>query len=313
MSRSEQVFHAGELILQNRAGVAPSYRERVAHAIRPQMPQQHRDFFESLPVLFLGLLDARGRVWATPAVGEVGFLRSRDPGHLAVGARPVLGETLWLDVRAGAKVGAVGMEMASRRRNRMNGTITAVNGEGFEIAVDLSFGNCPQYIQTRDLVWPANPPAPEAVALPDWESQSRALVAQADTFFIASRAAEMSARPIDGVDASHRGGRPGFLTINDDSSLSFPDFAGNRFFNTLGNIEADGRVGLFIPDFKSGAGVFVTGLATVDWRPDRVSHFKGAERIVDVQPEEIWYCTHALPGPAPLVSTWPLLAETGVW
>ncbi|MFY1706072.1 pyridoxamine 5'-phosphate oxidase family protein [Tritonibacter scottomollicae] len=313
MTRAIQVFHTGELALQHRAGVPASYRDRVAHAIRHEMPQQHRDFFESLPVLFLGLLDARGQVWATPAVGEVGFLRSRDPGHLSVGARPQLGESLWLDVRPGAKVGVVGMELSSRRRNRMNGTIHAVNGEGFEIAVDLSFGNCPQYIQTRDLLWPANPPAPEATALADWDARSRALVARADTFFIASRAAEMSDNPTDGIDASHRGGRPGFLTINADSSLSFPDFSGNRFFNTLGNIEADGRVGLFIPDFSSGAGIFVTGLATVDWHPDRVSGFKGAERIVDVQPEEIWYCEHALPGPAPLVSSWPMLAETGVW
>ncbi len=313
MSRVNHVFHAGELILQRRAGVAESYRERVAHAIRSEMPQQHRDFFESLPVLFLGLLDARGQVWATPAVGEVGFLRARDPRRLAVGARPVLGDTLWLDVRPGAKVGVVGMELSSRRRNRMNGTIRAVNSEGFEIAVDLSFGNCPQYIQTRDLLWPANPPAPVATALPDWDTRSRALVAQADTFFIASRAAEMSDDPADGIDASHRGGRPGFLTINADGSLSFPDFSGNRFFNTLGNIEADGRVGLFIPDFSSGAGIFLTGLATVDWTPDRVALFQGAERIVDVQPEEIWYCDHALPGPAPLASSWPMLAETGVW
>jgi len=313
MTRATQVFHTGELALQARAGVPASYRDRVAHALRFEMPQQHRDFFESLPVLFLGLLDARGQVWATPAVGEVGFLRSRDPGRLQVGARPVLGETLWLDLRPGAKVGAVGMELTSRRRNRMNGTIRTVNGEGFEIGVDLSFGNCPQYIQTRDLTWPANPPVPEPVALPEWDAASCALVARADTFFIASRAAEMTQNPADGVDASHRGGRPGFLTVNADGSLSFPDFSGNRFFNTLGNIAADGRVGLFIPDFSTGAGIFVTGLASVDWTPERAGQFKGAERIVDVQPEEVWYCEHALPGPAPLVNSWPMLEETGIW
>ena len=96
MTRATQVFHTGELALQTRAGVPASYRDRVAHAIRHEMPQQHRDFFESLPVLFLGLLDARGQVWATPAVGEVGFLRSRDPGHLSVGARPQLGKAFGL-------------------------------------------------------------------------------------------------------------------------------------------------------------------------------------------------------------------------
>ncbi len=313
MSRATQVFHPGELALQARAGVAPSYRDRVAHAVRFEMPQQHRDFFESLPVVFLGLLDARGRVWATPAVGEVGFLRSPDPGHLWVGARPVLAETLWLDLRAGAKVGVLGIALSSRRRNRLNGTIRAVNAEGFEIAVDLSFGNCPQYIQTRELIWPARPPAPVAVVLSEWDATARALIARADTFFVASRAAELTDDPADGIDASHRGGRPGFLTVNADGSLSFPDFSGNRFFNTLGNIAADGRVGLCIPDFATGAALFLTGRASVDWTSDRVARFAGAERIVDVVPEEIWFCAHALPGSAPLTSRWPLLDETGTW
>lgn len=318
MSRASHVFHTGELAQQARAQVPAAYREKVAHAIRSEMPQQHRDFFESLPVLFLGLLDARGRVWATPAVGEVGFLRSRDPQSLSVAARPVLGETLWLDLRPGAKVGAVGMELTTRRRNRMNGTVKSVNPAGFEIAVDLSFGNCPQYIQTRCLHWAKEPPRPEARPMqadgPDgWEARARQIVAGADTFIIASRAAEMSDRAADGVDASHRGGRPGFLGLNSDGSLSFPDFSGNRFFNTLGNIAADGRVGLFIPDFVTGAAVYLTGLASVDWSPERARGFAGAERIIDVEPEEIWICEHALPGTAALTSVWGPLTETGTW
>ena len=51
MSRASHVFHTGELAQQARAQVPDAYREKVAHAIRSEMPQQHRDFFESLPVL----------------------------------------------------------------------------------------------------------------------------------------------------------------------------------------------------------------------------------------------------------------------
>ncbi|OIQ31282.1 MAG: pyridoxamine 5'-phosphate oxidase [Alphaproteobacteria bacterium MedPE-SWcel] len=313
MSRARHVFHSAELALQARAGVPQSYTEKVARALRSEMPRHHRDFFESLPVVFLGVMDARGRVWATPAVGQPGFLRAREPEVLSVAGRPVLGRTLGLDLRRGAKIGVLGMELVSRRRNRMNGTIRSVNAEGFEIAVDLSFGNCPQYIQTRQLDWPTAGPTAEARLTGDWDAATRAIVARADTFFIASRAAEMSDSPVDGVDVSHRGGRPGFVTVNADGTLSFPDFSGNRFFNTLGNIAADGRVGLFIPDFSTGAGVFVTGLASVDWTSDRIARFAGAERIVDVVPDEIWLCAHALPGPAPLVERWALLQETGIW
>ncbi|MCE9682658.1 pyridoxamine 5'-phosphate oxidase family protein [Halomonas sp. M5N1S15] len=79
----------------------------------------------------------------------------------------------------------------------------------------------------------------------------RRIVESADTFFIASRAASPLEGGSAGIDASHRGGRPGFLDTNDDGSLSFPDFSGNRMFNTLGNIESDGRVALFVPDFET--------------------------------------------------------------
>ncbi|GGE89621.1 pyridoxamine 5'-phosphate oxidase family protein [Stappia taiwanensis] len=92
----------------------------------------------------------------------------------------------------------------------------------------------------------------------------RRIVASADTFFIASCAE-------GGADVSHRGGAPGFLRLRGDGALCFPDYAGNRFFNTLGNIGASGRAGLFIPDFASGDALLLTGTAGVDWSPARVA------------------------------------------
>ena len=76
-------------------------------------------------------------------------------------------------------------------------------------------------------------------------ADDKELIARADTFFIATAVA-------DGADVSHRGGKPGFLRLEEDGALSWPDYAGNNFFNTLGNIEANSAAGLLIPDWETG-------------------------------------------------------------
>jgi hypothetical protein len=65
----------------------------------------------------------------------------------------------------------------------------------------------------------------------------------ADTFFVAS------AHPEQGVDASHRGGLPGFVQVLDQHRLRIPNFLGNSMFNTLGNFVSYLDAGLVFLDF----------------------------------------------------------------
>ena len=311
MTTAFSPFHSGEIEAQQRAGVEAD-AAAGGQFIRNHMPEQHRAFFAALPYLVVASGDDAGQPWVTILEGQQGFVTSPDAAHLSIAARPGPDDPLAAALGPGSAIGLLGIELSTRRRNRLNGTVSA-NGDGLQIAVRQSFGNCPQYINERGWSRVGRNAEPASRASDRLDAVQMTRIGKADTFFIGSGHAADGRDASDGFDASHRGGRPGFLTINADGSLSFPDFSGNRFFNTLGNIEADGRVGLFIPDFSSGAGIFLTGLATVDWTPDRAARFQGAERIVDVQPEEIWYCDHALPGPAPLASSWPMLAETGVW
>ncbi|WP_424931004.1 pyridoxamine 5'-phosphate oxidase family protein [Amaricoccus macauensis] len=314
MTDLETSFHAGELAVQRRAEVPFAKTEMASTFIRPAMPQQHRDFFESLPILFLGGLDRRGRVWATAAMGSPGFIGSPSPRTMTLGALPVLAGELDLSLDVGAKIGAVGIELATRRRNRVNATVRQAAGGGLALTVDQSFGNCPQYIQIRQPAWDDHDlSAIIARRLSGLDEPARDIIARADMFIIASRSRALSDDPRSGVDASHRGGRPGFLGQNPDGTLSFPDFSGNRFFNTLGNIEDDGRVGLFIPDFTTGSALLLTGRASVDWNGARVAAFEGAERIVDIRPEEVWMAEHVLPARTALIEAWPPLKGTGTW
>jgi hypothetical protein len=102
-------------------------------------------------------------------------------------------------------------------------------------------------------------------------------VATADTFFIASY------HPINGADASHRGGRPGFVKVRDATTLIWPDYAGNGLFNTLGNIVEYPRVGLLFVDFASGRTLQVAGIAQIDWDITHAAGLPGAERVVEYQ------------------------------
>lgn len=314
MKKIPDVFHIGERAVQARADVPDTWLKQTESFVRTEMPQQHRDFFESLPMLFMALLDRNGRPWCVPAVGAPGFVVSPAPDRLELRGTPVLSNELGLVRSTGASVGIVGIDLNSRRRNRMNGRVQHTSDGTVTIQVDQSFGNCPQYIQTRALTaaWD-EPKAANGRRTTLRDPEVRRIVGAADTFFIASRAAGALDGGSAGIDASHRGGRPGFLGINDDGSLSFPDFSGNRFFNTLGNIESDGRVSLFVPDFETGDAVLLTGRAAIDWNSDRVESFEGAERIVDVAPEEIWHVTSALPVAASAPEPWPGLDSTGTW
>lgn len=314
MQQTHSIFHDGERAVQARAEVSGEWLKQAESFVRSGMPQQHRDFFEHLEMLFLGLLDSDGRPWCVPVLGPQGFLVSPDPETLEIHRNPVLGCELRLDCSPGASIGVLGIDLSNRRRNRLNGRIQHTPTGGMTIRVDQSYGNCPQYIQTRQL--PAGQDAPTAVGRLRGcitDPEVRRIVEAADTFFIASRAAGFLDGGSAGVDASHRGGRPGFLGINGDGTLSFPDFSGNRFFNTLGNIESDGRIGLFVPDFETGEAIVLTGRASIDWNPERIRLFEGAERIVDVVPEEIWHASSVLPVIGPVSEQWPGLAATGTW
>ena len=51
------------------------------------------------------------------------------------------------------------------------------------------------------------------------------------------------------MNASHRGGPPGFVEVVDDRTLRIPDYVGNSMLNTLGNLTVNPHAGLVVLDF----------------------------------------------------------------
>ncbi len=299
-----QPFHRDELTAQTLAGQRPG----VAH-IRPFMPDQHRAFFTLLPYMFIATADERGWPVASVLTGTPGFVQSPDPVTLRLDALPDASDPAAVGLAVGRDVGLLGLDLTTRRRNRANGRVTTVDAQGLDVRVTQSFGNCAQYIQTRQPTAATRPAAP-VEAFHGLDDAARAQIAAADTFFIASRS-RPEVESDGGLDMSHRGGRPGFVGVH-GNTLAIPDFRGNRFFNTLGNLLGDPRAGLLFIDFATGDLLQLQGRAEIDWTLGDTGP-AGAERLWRVKVERGWRRRGAFPFAWTFGDYAPTTLRTGVW
>ena len=299
-------FHPDELEAQARAGQAAA-----GAGIRDFMPDQHRRFFGQLPFAVLGTHDRMGNPWAAIVSGAPGFVSSPDPKILQIGAYPLEGEPAAEGIALGKRIALLGIELPTRRRNRMNGIIVDLDVSGFTVAVEQSFGNCPQYIQRRD--YGRRRPAwfPEIVPIAIDDGWAGEIIGRADTAFVASATPPGKAVRGGGVDVSHRGGRPGFIRVAPDGTLEIPDYRGNRYFSTLGNLATYPKAGLLIADFATGDLLQIAGAAEIVWEGRAFDNFPGAERLCRLRPSRALRLRGAFPLELGAPEFSPLLAETG--
>ena len=296
MSTTDSPFHPGERAVQARFGLQEKMDMIGRKIIRPYMPDQHRSFFAQLPTFFLGWRDDDGWPWATVLTGTPGFLSTPSETELRIETLPAAGEPFRDTLRKGRRLDGLGLEFETHRRNRVNGFVQSLDENGFSLTVEQSFGNCPQYIQTRNTAArPTETPSAPAETFAELEAADVVAIQAADTFFIASSAGDGDGTPATGADVSHRGGLPGFVRVNADGAIEFPDYAGNRQFQTLGNIEATGRAGLLFMEFTSGDLLRLTGNAEIIWEGPRVDALPGAERVVRIVPNKGHRLKNALP------------------
>ena len=228
-------------------------------------------FLAAQPMLVLGSWDGQRGAWPTLVMGAPDFAKTLDGTQVLLDMTAACADPddrLWDNLQSNGLISLLAIELATRRRLRINGHVTPRPGtslarSAFAVTVDQAYPNCPKYIQRRtvqiDHLNSATSPVHQGTALNDEQVK---LIAGADTFFVAS------VHPSSGTDVSHRGGTPGFVKIESSCCLRIPDYLGNSMFNTLGNIHVTGFAGLLFVDFTTGRQLQIIGDASIDWSTD---------------------------------------------
>lgn len=95
-------------------------------------------------------------------------------------------------------------------------------------------------------------PAPEGFG-----EREAAFISMRDSFYMATVSE-------DGWPyIQHRGGPRGFLKVLSDSRLGFADYRGNRQYVSVGNLQTEQRVSLFLMDYPNRARLKLLGRAKV--------------------------------------------------
>lgn len=276
-------FHAGEIAMQLRTGERAIAAAR-ASLIRDRLGDAANAFVRSQGLVAAAAVAPGGTLWASLWCSAPGFLSSSADGdslevryhldeHSIDPVRPI--------VRPNEPLGLLVIDLATRRRLRINGVVGHVGGAGFGMCIRETFGNCPKYVQRRLCTdapgaSPHDPaPVQQGMTLDD---ERRRFIARVDTLFVASVHGER------GIDASHRGGPPGFARVVDDRTVRIPDYPGNSMFQTFGNFDLDPRCGFAFVDFERGRVLSATGRALTEFGVDDATHPTGGTR-------RYWSCT----------------------
>ncbi|KAK2002310.1 oxidoreductase FAD-binding domain-containing protein [Colletotrichum falcatum] len=314
MPASTIEFHPGEVALHDllqiprrsnptAAGLPPSYGARIAAS----------------PLVALGTLDTQGRPWTTLWGGKRGAV-ARPIAEDVLGVRgrvdvtddPVL-SALWgvseegtglkeeivqpgLEAGGGKPVAGLGLDLITRDRVKFAGRMVAGAVDGGEvqmaIQVEESLGNCPKYLNTKDVT------ARDSIGkgrvergLPLGEGALE-VIRRADMMFLTS-AHDAS------MDTNHRGGSRGFVRVvsNDEDGVEiiYPEFSGNRLYQTLGNLKLNPLAGIAIPDFETSDILYLTGSASILIGQDAAAYLPRTKLAVKITVSAAVFVESGLP------------------
>ncbi len=282
-------FHSGELAVQTKVGVQAN-ADRLVHLLDGVIKPAAQTFLQQQSWAIASSVDTNGHVWASPLTGAPGFVQPLTDHSIQINAVPIAGDPLGAALQSGNAMGLLVIDLATRRRLRLNGTLAIQPDGAIQLHTKQVYFNCPQYIQLRHLETPAIAPVGlgEAIVNSALSPSQQQWLAQVDTFFIAS------SHP-DGADVSHRGGNPGFVQVVNANKLVFPDYAGNNMFNTLGNLFQQPQAGLLFLDFEQGNTLQLTGTTQIVWDSEALAAFAGAQRLIEFELSQAIATTNAMP------------------
>lgn len=252
----DNVFHDGEKRVQQLAGRAmnPASASRM---ISRSIIGGAINFIEKQPMFVASTVDNNQNVWTSLLIGDYGFVKVPSPEGISINTDMIYSDkedVLFDNISNGSEMGTLFIELSSRRRFRINGT-TSINGGQIDLSVVESYANCPQYIQQRVISKPASfgQVAGNKLHGNELTEELKQWVSNADTLFVGTQSAGGR------MDASHRGGAPGFIEVIDSNTLKIPDYKGNNLFNTFGNMMENANAGLLLVDFDNKSTLQLTG------------------------------------------------------
>ncbi|MCQ8105713.1 pyridoxamine 5'-phosphate oxidase family protein [Methylomonas sp. SURF-2] len=122
----------------------------------------------------------------------------------------------------------------------------------------------------------------EMIVLAEISDEHKAFIESRDMFFLST--VDHRGYPT----CSYKGGAPGFLRVLDNKTLAFPSYDGNGMFLSLGNIQANNKIGMLLIDFETPHRVRIHGCAGIDKQDPLMGEFPGAALIARVTVTEIF-------------------------
>ncbi|KAK7535276.1 oxidoreductase-like protein [Phyllosticta citribraziliensis] len=276
-------FSEGERRIQRLMN--PSLRE-MDNPTAPTLTHQAAFALNNFPLIALGALDSQNRPWTTLLGGSPPLAQPLGDSLVGVQAKvnaesdPVI-EALFdgkqrqekgqvtRDDAPGKMIGGLPINLDTRKRVKVFGRLVArkllqdtederVGNVQLFFNVEQSLGNCPKYLNSKQIV-PATP-SPHVVSTGSILSpEARELIQKSDLFFISS------SNSTTDMDTNHRGGPPGFVRItqskdSETATIVYPEYSGNRLYQTLGNLQSTPRAGICFPDFETGDVLYLTGI-----------------------------------------------------
>lgn len=274
-------WHAGETEMK-RAMKAPLDDNPTYPSLSPQLANH----LQIAPLIAIGTLDQNGRPWTTVWGGQRGLSQPLAEGIIGIKTPitgkydPVVEELVGREATGevvrqegkGKMVSGLTIDLEARKRVKMHGRMVAgalmmredeateakqaVAEVQLVLKIEQSLGNCPKYLNKKAITPAMSLPklVAESTMLPQ---QAIDLLRKADLFFISS-----SQDDID-MDTNHRGGPPGFVRVLSNeahgSVLVYPEYSGNRLYQTLGNLKINPRAGICVPEFETGDMLYLTG------------------------------------------------------
>ncbi|KAG0316533.1 hypothetical protein BGZ99_006837 [Dissophora globulifera] len=316
-------WHDGERKIQDLLHVREAV-EGASRIFRPYLTHQQEHFVAGLKYIYLGTLDKEGRPWVSMVTGPRGFMGNSQGLTLEVKTIMPPSDPIFANLNRGEvcrngshKFGGISIDFTNRRRNKINGAafpaeILVADEETGELhvrfTVEQTIGNCPKYVTirkmgptkgyARHLDSVEKPPALAASGGydgPELSEEAKAVIHQADCLFLSTRYIDDDLPDqTSGMDCNHRGGNPGFAQLR-GNKIIFPDYSGNRFFNSLGNLIHDNRIGLLFVNFDNGDLLHVTGRAELFFGKEAQEHYPHSKLCILVTVDDHFLRKDALP------------------